>query len=103
MYLWLLIKIALYKYYIGASHWICFILIDHRGSVDKAFAIAGANDTDAKSATTILTTPGFKASEHPRECLTFWYNIKVIILMLCIFLYNIIIFVQEAMNFTYNI
>ena len=45
--------------------------------MDKAFAIAGANDTDAKSATTILTTPGFKGSEHPRECLTFWYNIKV--------------------------
>ena len=53
------------------------MFIDHNGAADKSFAIAGANDTDAKSATTILVTPGFKGSEHPRECLSFWYNIKV--------------------------
>ena len=53
------------------------IPLDHNGAMDKAFAIAGANDTDAKPATTILTTPGFKGSEHPIECLSFWYIIKV--------------------------
>ena len=50
---------------------------DRFDGTDRAFAIAGANDTDANSATTILTTPGFKGNEHPRECLNFWYNIKV--------------------------
>ena len=55
-----------------------YIFIDHFGTTNKYFAIAGSNDTDAKSATTILTTPGFKGNEHPRECLNFWYNIKVV-------------------------
>ena len=48
--------------------------------MDKPFAIAGANDTDAQCtncAVAILTTPGFKSKDHPRECLNFWYNIKV--------------------------
>ena len=51
--------------------------------MDKPFAIAGANDTDAQCsncAIAILTTPGFKGIEHPRECLNFWYNIKVVTL-----------------------
>ena len=51
--------------------------IDHNGADNKAFAIAGYNDTDATSATTYSVTPGFKGNEHPRECLNFWYNIKV--------------------------
>ena len=54
------------------------MIIDHDGKKDKRFAIAGANDTDANSATTILTTPGFKGAEHPSECLSFWYNVKVL-------------------------
>ena len=51
--------------------------LDPTGKTDKYFAISGANDTDAKSATTILTTPGFVGKQHPTECLNFWYNIKV--------------------------
>ena len=52
--------------------------VDHNGATDKAFAIAGSNDTDGgSSATTIMTTPGFKGKEHPSECLSFWYNIEV--------------------------
>ena len=42
--------------------------------------MAGSNDTDADCtdcAVALLTTPGFKGNEHPRECLNFWYNIKV--------------------------
>ena len=39
--------------------------------------MAGYNDTDAKSATTTLISPGFKGSEHPKECLSFWYTIGV--------------------------
>ena len=54
-----------------------YSISDHNGHKDKAFVISGSNDTDAKSATTTLTTPGFKGKEHPRECLNFWYNIKV--------------------------
>ena len=38
---------------------------------------AGWNDTDAGSATTFLTTGGFKGIEHPKECLKFWYRIEV--------------------------
>ena len=57
-----------------------FIFVDHNGAIDKAFVIAGSNDTDATSASTTLTTPGFKGNEHPRECLSFWYNIKVTII-----------------------
>ena len=53
------------------------IILDPTGETNKYFAIAGANDTEAKSATTILATPGFIGKEHPRECLTFWFNIKV--------------------------
>ena len=53
-------------------------ILDHNGALDRAFAIAGANDTDGgTSATTILTTPGFKGNQHPKECLSFWYNINV--------------------------
>ena len=52
--------------------------VDHSGAIDKAFAIAGSNDTDGgASATSIMTTPGFKGNQHPRECLSFWYNIAV--------------------------
>ena len=55
-----------------------FILsIDHNNNKDKAYAIAGANDTDGGNhATATLTTPGFKGNEHPKECLIFWYNIN---------------------------
>ena len=53
------------------------MFIDHDGKKDKRFAIAGANDTDANTAIAVLTSPGFKGNEHPRECLSFWYNIKV--------------------------
>ena len=53
------------------------IVLDHKGADNKAFAIAGCNDTDATSATTYSVTPGFKRSQHPSECLNFWYNIKV--------------------------
>ena len=39
--------------------------------------IAGANDTDGGNhAIATFTTAGFKGSEHPRECLIFWYNIN---------------------------
>ena len=53
------------------------LIIDENGKTDKAFVIAGCNDTDAKTATTTLITPGFKANEHPHECLTFYYYIQV--------------------------
>ena len=53
------------------------LMQDHNGHKDKAFLIAGSNDTDAKSATTTITTLGFKGKEHPRECLNFWYSIQV--------------------------
>ena len=53
------------------------LISDEFGKTDKAFAIAGCNDTDAKSATTTLVTPGFKANQHPHECLTFYYYIQV--------------------------
>ena len=51
-------------------------ITDRFGGTNKAFAVAGTNDSDANSDTTILTTPGFKGNEHPRECLNFWYNIR---------------------------
>ena len=54
-----------------------YVLIDHNGATDKMFMMAGYNDTDAKSATTMLTSPGFKGKDHPKECLNFWYNIGV--------------------------
>ena len=57
--------------------YLIFIIVDHHEADNKAFAIAGCNDTDAKSATTYSVTPGFKGIEHPSECLNFWYNIKV--------------------------
>ena len=41
------------------------------------FMMAGYNDSDADSATTHLLTGGFKGSEHPEECLRFWYTIGV--------------------------
>ena len=50
---------------------------DHNEHIDKAFMTAGWNDTDAGSATTFLTTGGFKGIEHPKECLKFWYRIEV--------------------------
>ena len=52
-------------------------LVDPFGKKDKQFAIAGWNDTDAQSATTFLISPGFKAKEHPHECLNFYYYIQV--------------------------
>ena len=52
-------------------------LPDHNGKGDKAFAIAGFNDTDASPGTTTLTSPGFNGKEHPRECLNFWFDVKV--------------------------
>ena len=55
-----------------------FKTIDENGKTDKAFAIAGYNDTEASQATTIITTPGFKANEHPHECLTFYFYIQVV-------------------------
>ena len=54
-----------------------YLDVDHNGATNKCMMLAGYNDTDAKSATTYLVTPGFKGSEHPRECLNFWYNIGV--------------------------
>ena len=54
-----------------------FDISDNSGNADGIFAIAGSEDKDANSATTILTTPGFKGNEHLRECLSFWYKIKV--------------------------
>ena len=53
--------------------------LDHTGSAEKIFAIAGSEDKDANSATTLLITPGFVGKEHPQECLTFWYTIRVMI------------------------
>ena len=55
----------------------CILFVDPFGKKDKQFAIAGWNDTDAKSATTFLISPGFKAKEHPHECLNFFYYIQV--------------------------
>ena len=51
--------------------------LDPTGKTNLYFAIAGANDTEAQSATTIMTTPGFLGKDHKRECLNFWYTIKV--------------------------
>ena len=53
------------------------LLLDHNGQTDKAFAIAGFNDSDASPATTWLTSPGFIGKEHPQECLNFWFDVKV--------------------------
>ena len=53
------------------------VLLDHNGNKDTVFAIAGLEDKDANSATTLLTTPGFIGKQHPRECLSFWYRLKV--------------------------
>ena len=55
--------------------------IDHNGATNKCMMLAGYNDTDAKTATTYLVTPGFKGNEHPKECLNFWYNIGVSFLL----------------------
>ena len=52
-------------------------ILDRNGNNETIFAIAGLEDKDANSATTLLITPGFKGVEHPRECLSFWYKIKV--------------------------
>ena len=52
-------------------------MIGHNDARDKKMAIAGANDTDAGSATTYLSTPGFLWAQHPKGCLSFWYDIKV--------------------------
>ena len=53
------------------------MFLDENGKTDKAFAIAGYNDTDAGPATTLLITPGFLANEHPHECLNFYFYIQV--------------------------
>jgi hypothetical protein len=58
----------------------CYVL-DHSGATDKVFMIAGCEDADANSATTSLITSGFKGKEHPKECLHFWYTIKVTVFM----------------------
>ena len=54
--------------------------LDHNGKGDKAFAIAGSNDTDAvgMNSVTWLNSPGFIGKEHPSECLNFWFDVKVI-------------------------
>ena len=52
-------------------------ILDHNGATDKAFMISGSNDTQANFATTSLITAGFKGNEHPKECLHFWYTIRV--------------------------
>ena len=52
-------------------------ILDHNGKTDKAFAIAASNDTEAKPATTTLSSPGFIGKEHPQECLNFWFDVKV--------------------------
>ena len=57
-----------------------YFITDRSGKDDKAFVVSGSNDTDADCtdcAIALLTTPGFKGNEHPRECLNFWYNFKV--------------------------
>ena len=54
------------------------LILDPTGETNRYFAIAGTNDTEAQPATTILTSPGFIGKEHKRECLNFWYTIKVI-------------------------
>ena len=46
-------------------------------SANQFILIAGANDPDAGSATAYLSTPGFLWSQHPKGCLSFWYDIKV--------------------------
>ena len=53
------------------------LILDPTGETNRYFAIAGTNDTEAQPATTILTSPGFIGKEHKRECLNFWYTIKV--------------------------
>ena len=54
------------------------LLLDPTGKTNLYFAISGANDTEAdKSATTILASPGFIGKEHKKECLNFWYTVKV--------------------------
>ena len=77
------------------------MFIDHNGERFKAFAIAGYNDTVADTSLTYLKTPSFKGNEHPRECLSFWYTIKVVILLFLI-LYKTIN-VYKVSSFTYNI
>ena len=54
------------------------LILDPTGETNRYFAIAGTNDTEAQPATTILTSPGFIGKEHKRECLNFWYTIKVL-------------------------
>ena len=53
------------------------LFADHNGATNLMFMMAGYNDSDADSATTHLLTGGFKGSEHPEECLRFWYTIGV--------------------------
>ena len=59
---------------------ICEYCLDHNTKGDKAFAIAGTNDTDAAGmhSVTWLNSPGFIGKEHPKECLNFWFDVKVI-------------------------
>ena len=55
-----------------------FLIPDHKGNNNTVFAIAGSEDSDGgTSATTFLVTPGFMGTDHPHECLSFWYTIKV--------------------------
>ena len=52
-------------------------ILDRHENNEGIFAIAGSEDKDANIATTLLITPGFKGKDHPRECLRFWYTIRV--------------------------
>ena len=66
------IKISTYDTYINIIS-----NVDELGNTNKAFAISGCNDTEAQACQTGLVTPGFKGNEHPYECLSFFYDIKV--------------------------
>lgn len=66
------IKLLFYDTYINL-----IFDIDELGHTNKAFAISGCNDTEAKACQTGLVTPGFTGNEHTYECLSFFYDIKV--------------------------
>ena len=54
--------------------------LDHDGKGDKAFAIAGYNDSDVSNdqhSVTWLNSPGFIGKDHHEECLNFWFDVKV--------------------------
>ena len=55
------------------------LVLDEFGATNHAFAISGCNDTEASACQTGLVSPGFMGNQHPRECLNFFYDIKVCI------------------------